>query len=56
MANKNVTVKRWNSSSWDVVYPKTTIANVTNLSTTLADLSSDITDVENQLPEVIRLI
>lgn len=49
MANKNVTIKRWNISTWDVVYPKTTIANVTNLSTTLADLSSDITDVENQL-------
>lgn len=56
MADKNVTIKRWSSSTWDVVYPKTIIANVTNLSSTLADLSSDIIDVENKLPEIIRLI
>lgn len=44
MANKDVTIKRWNISTWDVVYPKTTIANVTNLSTTLADMQGDIDD------------
>lgn len=49
MADKNVVIKRWDTSVWDNIYPKTTIANVTNLSSTLADLSSDITDVENQL-------
>ena len=42
MADKNVTIKRWNISTWDVVYPKTIIANVANLSTTIADIYSDI--------------
>lgn len=56
MADKNVVIKRWDTSVWDNIYPKTTIANVSNLSTTIADIYSDIEDVANQLPEVIRLI
>lgn len=52
----NIFIKRYNGSTWEVHYPKTTIGQVTNLSTSLADLSSDITEVENKLPEIIRLI
>lgn len=56
MADKNVLIKRWDTSAWDNIYPKTTISNVANLSSTLADIYSEITAVGNQLPEIIRLI
>lgn len=38
----NITIKRYNGSSWDIHYPKTTIAQVINLSTSLANMQSDI--------------
>lgn len=28
MANKNVTIKRWNNTAWDIIYPKTTAENI----------------------------
>lgn len=38
----NVTIKKYNSGVWDTIYPKTTIAQVINLSTSLANMQSDI--------------
>jgi hypothetical protein len=38
----NVTIKKYNSGVWDIIYPKTTIAQVINLSTSLANMQSDI--------------
>lgn len=42
MADKTVTIKRYNNLIWDNVYPKTTIAQVINLSSTLANMQSEI--------------
>lgn len=42
MADRTVTIKRYNNSVWDNVYPKTTIAQVINLSSTLANMQSEI--------------
>lgn len=42
MADRTVTLKRYDSSLWENVYPKTTIAQVINLSTQLANMQSDI--------------
>lgn len=47
-----VTVKRYNGSSWDVVYPKTTIAQVINLSTNLANMQDDIDNHSHSWSEI----
>lgn len=41
----NVTIKRFTGSSWESLYPKTTISQVQNLSSQLADLQSQINDL-----------
>ena len=41
----NVTIKRFTGSSWESLYPKTTISQVQNLSSELADLQSQIDDL-----------
>lgn len=38
----NINIKRYNGSSWELHYPKTTIGQVINLSTQLANMQSDI--------------
>lgn len=51
MANYNVTLKRFSGSIWDILYPKTTIQQVIDLSTTLANMQDDIdgkTDIGHQ--------
>jgi hypothetical protein len=42
MATYNGYIKRYNGSIWETYYPKTTIGQVTDLATSLADLQSDI--------------
>lgn len=38
MANVNVTLRRFNGTTWDILYPKTTIDQITDLSTAGANL------------------
>ncbi|MFU8785841.1 MAG: hypothetical protein ACNA7U_01230 [Candidatus Izemoplasmataceae bacterium] len=38
----DITIKRFNSISWDIHYPKTTISQVINLSTALANIQNDV--------------
>ena len=40
----NVQIKRYSGSAWVDINPKTTIGQVSNLSTQLADMQSDIDD------------
>lgn len=42
MADRPIIIKRYTGSAWENVYPKTTIAQVINLSTELADLQTGI--------------
>lgn len=41
----NVTIKRFTGLSWESLYPKTTISQVQNLSSQLADLQSQINNL-----------
>jgi len=42
MADRTITIKKYDGSNWDNFYPKTTIAQVINLSTQLANMESAI--------------
>lgn len=46
MSEYKGTIKKWKSvgSIWDILYPKTTIDQVINLSTTLANMQSEVDD------------
>lgn len=51
MADRTVTIKRYNNAIWDNVYPKTTISQVMNLSSVLANMQSEI-DQNNKWQEI----
>jgi len=42
----NITLKRYDGTDWEPMYPKTTINQVTNLSSVLADLQSQINQLQ----------
>lgn len=44
MASYEVTIKRFNGTGWDSYYPTTTIEQVKNLSSTLANMQTEIDD------------
>lgn len=45
----NVTIKRFTGSSWESLYPKTTISQVQNLSSELADLQSQLNSISQKM-------
>ena len=43
----NINIKRYNGDAWEIHYPKTTIGQVINLSSQLANMQSDIDEKAN---------
>lgn len=56
MAEKSVILKRYNGSAFDILYPKTTIGQVINLSTQLANMLSSIDEKGNKVNSLYYVV